>query len=154
MPPASRSYVILPGSANTGTQTGSWGVHYGIDQLLVVDPDNPRRGWGVFGNVGVSDGNPNPIHWFFNCGVAGISPLPGRSADSFGIGWYFVGVSEDLKQASASSFPLRDEQGGEIYYDVSVTPWFRLTADLQGINPALIAARPALLVGLRGKIIF
>ena len=33
----------------------------------------------------------NPIHWFLNLGAGGTSPLPGRSADSWGVGYYYLG---------------------------------------------------------------
>ncbi|HTI49644.1 MAG TPA: carbohydrate porin [Planctomycetaceae bacterium] len=144
-------YVISPGSAvNVVQQTGTWAINYGFDQFLVVDPDNPRRGWGLFGNIGLSDGNPNPIRWFLNFGLSGISPLPGRSVDSFGLAYFYLGASSVLKDL----LPLRDEQGGELFYDAAITSWFRLTADLQAINPGQVAAQSSLLLGLRAKIIF
>ena len=42
---------------------GSWWITYLFDQALWVDPTDQTRSWGVFGNVGISDGKPNPIHW-------------------------------------------------------------------------------------------
>lgn len=144
-------YVIYPvGPATAPPQHGSWAVNYGFDQLLVVDPNNDRRGWGVFGNIGMSDGDPNPIRWFLNAGVAGMSPLRSRPYDSFGAAYHYLGTSRALRNA----FSLGDEQGCELYYDAAVTKWFRLTADIQVINLAQPAADTALVLGLRGKLIF
>jgi hypothetical protein len=39
---------------------GSWWTTYLFDQALWVDPTDQTRNWGVFGNVGISDGKPNP----------------------------------------------------------------------------------------------
>jgi porin len=144
-------YVIYLASAVTAVQqTGTWMISYGFDQFLVFDPDNPRRGWGIFGNISLTDGNPNPIRWFLNLGVSGKSPVPGRSADSFGMAYFYLGASAVLKNL----LPLRDEQGVELFYDAAITPWFRLTADLQAIDPSQLAADTSLLLGLRAKIIF
>ncbi|MGQ0634519.1 MAG: carbohydrate porin [Planctomycetaceae bacterium] len=143
-------YVINPGVGfSVVEQTGTWAVSYGFDQFLVVAPENSRKGWGVFGNLGVSDGDPNPIRWFLNVGLAGMSPVRGRSDDSFGAAYFYMGASTLLK----TLLPLRDEHGCELYYDLAVTPWFRLTADVQAINPGQRAADSALVLGLRAKII-
>ena len=44
-----------------------------------------------------------------------------------------------------------DAFGGEVYYNAAVTPWFRLTADLQVIEPAASQFDTAVVVGLRAK---
>jgi porin len=49
--------LVLPGTP----KTGSWALGYVFDQALWVSPDDPKRLWGVFGRLGISDGNPNPI---------------------------------------------------------------------------------------------
>lgn len=149
------SYILLPGPLPfIQKQTGTWVLSYGFDQFLVVDPANPRKGWGIFGNLSLTDGNPNPARWFLNLGVGGTSPLPGRSADSFGLAYYYMGVSDPLKDSLANLFPLRNEQGFELFYNAALTDWFMLTADIQAMDPGRVGADSAFLFGLRGKIIF
>ena len=46
------------------------------------------------------------------------------------------------------------EQGLEIFYNYAVTPWFRITGDLQWINPASADNDKAWLGGLRANITF
>ena len=133
---------------------GSWCVAYNFDQAVWVAPDDPGRAWGVFGNLGIADDNPSPVRWFASAGVAGSSPLAGRGRDTFGVGYYYLGVSSALKANARAVTPLADEQGFEVYYNARVTPWFQLTPDLQVLDPFQKAARPALLVGLRARLDF
>jgi len=131
---------------------GSWWITYLFDQTLWVDPMDQTRSWGVFGNVGISDGRPNPIHWSAIFGIGGSSPIPNRKLDTFGIAYYYLGFSDSFKNL-APPF-LRDERGLELFYNVAVTPWFHVTADLQVITPLLQPVHTSLVLGLRSKIIF
>jgi porin len=135
-------------------RSGSWVVTYGFDQFLVVDVEDPTKGWGIFGNISLADQNTNPIRWFMNLGVAGESPLPGRSADSWGLGYYYLGTSSVLRQTLRPFAPSGNEQGVELFYNAAITNWFTLTADIQAVDPALFEARSAFLFGLRAKIDF
>jgi porin len=148
-------YVILGQSGIHGTQrSGSWVVTYGFDQFLVVDEDTPTNGWGIFGNISLADQTTNPVHWFLNLGAGGSSPLPGRSADSWGVGYYYLATSSVLRQTLGPVAPSGNEQGFELYYNAAITGWFTLSADIQAVDPAQSGARSAFLFGLRAKIDF
>ncbi len=146
-------YVILPGLV-ANRRTGSWLATYGFDQYVIVDPDDPTKGWGIFANISLADQTTNPVHWFLNLGVGGESPIPSRAADSFGIGYYYLATSAVLQQAARPISPIGNEQGFELYYNAVLTSWFTLTADIQAIDPARSDARSAFLFGLRAKIDF
>jgi porin len=148
-------YVILdfPG-IRANRRTGSWVLTYGFDQFLVVDAEAPNKGWGIFGNLSLADQDTNPIRWFLSLGAGGTSPLPGRSADSFGVAYYYLATSSVLRETLRSVSPFRNEQGLELYYNAAITRWFTLTADIQAIDPAQLDARSAFLFGLRAKIAF
>jgi porin len=146
-------YIILPGIP-AQQRTGSWLVNYGFDQFLVVDPDDPTKGWGIFANISLADQTTNPVHWFLNLGAGGTSPLPGRSADSWGVGYYYLATSSVLRQTLGPVAPSADEQGFELYYNLAITSWFTVTADIQAIDPAQHDARSTFLFGLRAKIDF
>ena len=146
-------YVILPGIP-AQRRTGSWLVTYGFDQFLVIDPDDPTKGWGIFANISLADQTTNPVHWFLNLGVGGESPLPGRSADSFGVAYYYLATSSVLRQtlgpsrrsatsrASSSTTTPRSPVGSPCR--PTSRPSTRLKVD----------ARSAFLFGLRAKIDF
>ncbi len=135
-----------------GRETGSWSLMYAFDQYLVVDPDNPQRGWGVFGQFAISDGNPNPIRSTATVGVGGSSPLRSRVRDTFGVGYYFMQTSTDLQQSLAPVLPIGNEQGLELFYNIGVTQWFHITPDLQVIEPAGQASDAAVVIGVRSRI--
>lgn len=160
---STRSYTALDRSAfinaivlNTAApaKTGSWSLTYNLDQAVYVDPQNPKRSWGLFGNLGLADQNPSPFRWFASIGVGGSSPLPGRDLDTFGVGYYYLGLSSGLRNLAPRLLPLRDEQGVEVFYNVAVTPWCQITPDLQVVSPARKDAATAVLLGLRAKLDF
>lgn len=152
----------VPGLPPTTLVRGSWWTVYRFDQALWVDPTDETRSWGVFGDAGISDGNPNPIHWSAILGIGGSSPIPNRKLDTFGIAYYYMGLSDDFKNGVRPIVPLRDESGLELFYNVAVTPWFHVTPDWQVITPileqvitpALEPVKTSLVLGLRAKIDF
>jgi porin len=127
---------------------------YLFDQAVWVSPDDPKRVWGVFGKLGISDGNPNPVRWNAGGGISGASPIPGRARDTFGVGFYHLEISSALKRSATPLTPLRNEQGVELYYNARVTPWFQFTPDLQIIRPFEKTVDTALVVGFRAKLDF
>jgi len=138
----------------TSFESGSWWITYLFDQALWVDPKDRTRTWGVFGNLGISDGKANPVHWSGILGLGGSSPIPGRRFDTFGLAYYYLGLSKDFKDVSGTITPVRDEGGLELFYNVGVTPWLHITPDLQVITPILGGAKTSLVLGLRTKIDF
>lgn len=137
-----------------GRKNNSWSLMYAFDQYLVVDSENPQRGWGVFGQFALSDGNPNPIRWTFTAGLGGSSPLESRPLDTFGVGYYFFQNSTDLKKTLEPIAPIGNEHGVELYYNIGVTPWFHITPDIQWIEPTSETADAAVVVGIRTRIDF
>ncbi|MCE9607037.1 MAG: carbohydrate porin [Planctomycetia bacterium] len=136
------------------TKTGSWCVAYNFDQALYVSPDDPERMWGVFGNFGIADKNPSPVRWFASVGISGASRITGRIGDTFGAAYYYLGVSEPLKDLFPVLLPLRDERGVEFYYNMALTPSCHITPDLQVITPFRERAETSLIVGLRAHLDF
>jgi len=116
-------------------KNNSWCFYYNFDQYVY----EPKRGEGigVFGRFGVSDGNPNPIHHFYSIGIGGKGVVPGRTLDSFGLGYYYVDIRNPkfIGPVATREF-LRDEYGVEAYYNIGITPWMKLTPDIQVIRPA------------------
>jgi porin len=75
-----------------------------------------------------------------------------REQDTMGVGYFYNGLSGDLKNLFPRLLPLNDVQGVELYYSAAITPWFHLTADLQFVEPAVSGRDTAVVLGLRGKI--
>jgi porin len=153
---------IIAGNFTAPRQTGSESVFYQFDQTLYTSDEDPTKSWGLFGNAGLADRNPSPIRWFANIGVGGSSPISGRPLDTFGLGYFYLGLNDNLKEFAPALFPLRNEQGVELFYNYAVTPWLRVTPDLQVIVPAREQTLPpnsqaidtAVILGIRAKILF
>lgn len=151
---ADLSEVLLPANLKTGNKKGSYNVAFGFSHLLYELADAPGKGFGMYGKGAIADGNPNPIQSSFVSGFAGHGVVPARPDDVFGIGYYFYNLSDDLQAATGPVFPIDDEQGIEVYYNLAVTPWFHLTADVQWIAPANARAENAWVGGLRANVTF
>lgn len=126
---------------------------YTFDQYFYQSKQNPKEGLGLFGQFGISDGNPNRLYWSGHVGLGGTGLIPGRSRDNWGVGFYYAAPSRDLKNSLNRIQEIRDEQGLEIFYNFALTPWFSLGADLQLIQPGL-ADEKAVFLGLRNVIRF
>lgn len=138
----------------TQRKTGTWCVTGNFDQALYVDPCNPARRWGVFGTLGIADRNPSPVRWTGTAGLAGASPIESRPLDQFGVGYFYLGVSETLKRIPQNRIPLRDEHGVELYYNIGVTRWCQITPDLQVLTPVRDRVDTSLIVGVRARLDF
>ena len=116
---------------------GSWGVYYNFDQFLWETSPGSERGIGVFARFGASDGNPNPLHYFYSLGIGSTGLIASRPFDRFGLGYYYIDVESPTFQGPlrTRSF-LRDEWGFEAFYNVALAPWLLLTPDLQVIGPS------------------
>jgi porin len=119
-------------------QDGSWMIYYNFDQYLYEPKKGSGQGIGIFGRLGASDGNPNPMHFFVSFGVGGKGIIPSRPLDRFGIGYYYMDVRNptftDLHGREREF--LGDESGIEAFYNFAITPWLQLTPDIQVIRPA------------------
>jgi porin len=151
----SGGWIILPDPPRPlPEKEGTWTVNYSFDQYLGYRPSSPSKGFGVFGELGFSDGDPNAIELYASLGVGGTSPLKGREQDSFGFGVFYMGLGDSVKDGFAPLIRLGDETGIEAYYNWAATPWLRLTGDLQVVDPALANRETAVILGLRSEVRF
>jgi porin len=116
---------------------GQYYFAYSFDQYLYRASENSKEGFGLFGQFGISDGNPNRLYLSAHLGIGGTGLIPGRSEDNWGIAYYYMGPSRDLQESLSPRVTLRDEHGVELFYNFEVTPWLTVGADLQVINPSL-----------------
>jgi porin len=136
---------------DTGSEDSSF--FYDFDQYVYMVPGSKDRGLGLFGRVGVTDGELNPIQNFYSVGVGGKGLIPGRERDSFGVGYYYLGVSDKIGPL-VDDVLANNEQGVEAYYNFAVTPWLKISPDVQVVDPLLEDVKSCCVLGLRIKIIF
>jgi porin len=147
---------VKPPSTTVDVKGNSWYLGWNFQQYLWQSSADPRQGWGIFGQAFIADGNPNQYRWFVNGGVAGSSPIPGRSLDRFGVGFFNTAFSTDLTNSlnTITGFDISDERGIEVFYNAAVTPWFRLALDLQYIRPGVREFDNAFFAGMSAQVKF
>ena len=143
--------IVLP-NVPIAKQNGSWSLYWNCDQYLVSDSSNPKRGWGYFARAGIADQGTNPIGYFLSSGIGGSSPLRNRERDSFGVGYYFLGASNQIAPFINTIFGnFGDGMGVEIYYNIATRKRLTITPDLQIIAPPRQKYDTALVAGLRAN---
>jgi porin len=134
--------VIHTGALLT-TDSDVWSIYWNGYQYLQGDE---QKGWGLFGRLGLGDGEVNPVRFNMAAGIGGTSPLPGREIDRWGLGLYYIDMA-DLNVLQTLN--LEDETGAEIYYNIELTKWAHLSVDAQIVNSAISRADTALVLGTR-----
>jgi len=125
-------------------EKGSWNIYYNFDQYLYEPKKGADRGVGVFGRLGVSDGNPDFMKFFGSFGVGGKGMFESRPLDQFGIGYYYIHIDNPRLNIDVPRIQLlprnveflRNEYGFEAYYNLAITPWAFLTPDIQVVRGA------------------
>jgi porin len=143
--------IPSPTPGTPGIKESRYYVAYSFDQYLHEAGGSSGEGYGLFGQVAVSDGNPNGLRWSMFLGVGGAGLIARRSKDRWGAGYFYDGFSRSLKEALADIQTIRDEAGLEVFYDFQLTPWCHVGADLQVIKPGL-GESTAVIPGLRAVI--
>ena len=119
------------------SEKGSWNIYYNFDQYLYEPKKGVDRGVGVFGRLGVADGNPNFMKFFGSFGVGGKGMFESRPLDKFGFGYYYINIDNPSLQGLLRTREfLRDEYGFEAFYNIAITPWLQLTPDIQIVRGA------------------
>jgi porin len=131
----------------------TWTVCYDFDQYVYTKPGTKDQGIGLFGRFGTSDEGTNPIGQFYSLGVGGKGMIPSRDNDTFGVGYYYLHLSDELGPIVRRF--VEDEQGVEMYYNIAVTPWLHVSPDLQVIDPGKGRdSDTAVVAGIRMRIDF
>lgn len=137
-------------------EDGSYSIGFQFSHLLHQNPGNPRKGWGVTLKGAISDGNPNYVKSSIIAGIGGTGLFRGRELDSFGVGYYYYNLSNDLQDVFSTlrKEHVGDEQAAEVYYSYAVTPWLYIAGDLQLIDTPRKEKEDAVIAGLRTAIKF
>lgn len=81
--------LLLPPDADDFAKT-TRGLTYNafkFQQYLSVDSEIKGGGWGIFGQIGIGDGNPHHLDANYVLGSVLTAPRPSRGADKIAEGW-------------------------------------------------------------------
>jgi len=145
-----------PGDGITTAQsTGSWLGAYVGEQTLWQDRCDKKRRVFFLTTMGWADRKTNPYEWSGTFSVEALGFNDSRKHDRMGIGYFYSDVSDDLEglvNGPPLGVGLQDVQGGELYYNAEIHPWFHVTGDLQVIDPEIASQDTAIVLGVRAKI--
>lgn len=148
--------IIIPGPPINPIEPkgGSWSASYTFRQYIVEEAKND--GWGFFGQIALANKSTSPISRFLTLGLGGNGLIGSRPRDEFGIAYAYTYLSKLLTDnlAPLAIRRLRAEHEGEMFYNFHITPWLRLTADLQIIRPVRPSVGTAVIPGARLELIF
>jgi porin len=147
--------LTLPGVTQARLQKQGYRyVSFSAQQFLWVNPEGPGQGVGVFGEVAVSDGNPNPLKGHLIGGISGTGVFD-RPLDRWGVGYFRYVLSKEAKDSLIQvGQRRRDEWGMEAYYNLAVTPWLRVTGTVTYIRPTEPDKKNATFAGVRTQVRF
>ena len=112
----------------------------------------PGKGIGVYGRLGLTGGDPNPIQSSLAMGISGEAMWRSRPFDGFGVGVYLYNWTSGL--ATTLQTAPQQEVGLELYYNVALTTWLTLSPNLQLIQPATTGAPLLTVLGIRSRVRF
>jgi porin len=158
VPPPQRTQAVgalLGLSSTEGLQTNfkdsSWFAMTNVSQYFFVKDDSSAvaeklksgqllRGIGVFGRLGYAPEATNRISRDASVALFAHGVFDSRKDDALGAGFYYDGISGDLKNAigrlTAGTRAAENEKGIEVFYDFAITPAVRLIPGYQHIwNP-------------------
>ena len=145
--------LFLPGGGTPTTEDVTWAVYLNFYRYLRAEedrrwtplsPTDIPRGWGLFFRLSITDGNPDPVRWLTSVGIGGS--VPSRPNDTFGAGFFYLGVSdEDI----VTSVNVDDEFGFEAWYNLPLGGFTHLTINAQIVEPGLPGSDTAVVLGLR-----
>ena len=151
-------HVVIPGPPLNPIESrrGSFSISYVGRQFLIERGKDD--GWGIFTQVSIADKNTSPVTRFFDVGIGGNGIFTARPQDEFGIAYAYTGLSkvltENLNIATLGNVRPHAEHQFEGFYNLHITPWLRLTGDLQIIRPVVRRANTAIIPGARLEFIF
>lgn len=149
--------IIIPGPPINPVEPkrGSFSVNYVFRQYIVER--GKRDGWGLFTQISFADQDTSPIATFWDIGIGGNGLFKGRPRDEFGIAYAYTDLSKELKD-NLDLLPIggrpRPEHQFEAFYNFHITPWLRLSGDLQILRPVRVNATTAIVPAARLEFIF
>ncbi|QIQ87332.1 carbohydrate porin [Erythrobacter sp.] len=139
--------LIPPPGTSFGNTRGEFGAVLAAYQYLGVWPEAPGKGWGIFGQIHGTLGDPTFLD---ASGFIGVSGNPRkRPQDRFGAAYFRYSLTDELVEVLANRVGLEDEEGVEVFYTFGLAKGVELTANAQWIDGAITARDDGVVTGLR-----
>ncbi len=137
---------FFPPIGNTITEKSNrWSLAYFFEQTLYQNTDNKKQQFGLFGQIGTTDGKGSFTNFFYQIGLGGQSLFKKRPLDHWGIAYFNYTFSEGLRDFSLPEIPGifdglqigRGESGVEAFYEAQITKWISFGIDYQYLSSGI-----------------
>lgn len=142
--------LVIPGFRGE-KEDGAWAVTAYYNQILWQADPKGGRNIRLFTGIGGGPNDPGISNFSFFGTLEATGYFASRPRDKFGIGGYYNSIADNLTESAALlRNPLDDDTSGiELYYNAELTPWLRLTGNVQFINSASPGADTSIVPGVR-----
>ncbi|MGB5748672.1 MAG: carbohydrate porin [Desulfobacterales bacterium] len=86
--------------------------------------------------------------------MGGRGVIPSRENDRYGLGFFAMFESNDLKDQPILGDVLDNELGMEAFYNIALTPWLQLTPSVQYIPPGVDRSNHSTILATRLQVDF
>jgi len=134
------------------SKRGPWTALAYYDQIVWQADAKGERNVRFVAAGSIADQNPSFARWQYSGQVVATGFFDKRPKDKIGIGGYYVGATDHVKDLSQSSIlipDLGDYSGLEIFYSAELTPAIHLTGDIQITDGFEVATDTAIIPGIR-----
>lgn len=143
-------FIFVPGQGIENTDTERpWNIALYLSQDLWHAKGNPKRKVTLL--TGGTFGPDNPQFAQYNAfgNIEAFGFMDSRPNDRMGVGVFWNGLSDNFKDLTDPVIELQDFWGVELYYNLAVTKWAHLSADLQLVETEVKDNDFAVIPGLR-----
>lgn len=147
-----RSHIFNVPGVDEETVRGTWSTMAYYDQVVWQADASGNRNVRFVSAGALADQSPGFSRWQYTGQVVATGLFDSRPRDKFGIGGYYVGATDHVKNLSKDSIlvpDLGDYSGLEIFYSAALTPAIHLTGDIQFTDDFEVANDTAIIPGLR-----
>ena len=124
------------------------GFYVTVDQAAFRENQDDDQGLALFGRYGFANEDVSQVEHFWSIGAQYQGLIPSRDNDILGIGYSYGQLSNQ------GGFTENSEIVREIYYNIEVTPFLRITPGLQLINNAGGVDANATVASVRAQLTF
>ncbi|MEJ2032495.1 MAG: carbohydrate porin [Deltaproteobacteria bacterium] len=152
-------FIFVPGQGlQVSAENNSWATYFSLWQYLLVEdkvtgpvdllngvPDH--QGFGLFSRIGFADDKTNLAKFSASLGLGGRGLIPRRDDDLFGIGYYYIKVSEN-QIGNILGFDNKS-QGFEAFYNLAISKSAYAAFDIQVLDAPAPDTDTPVVLGLR-----
>jgi len=147
-------------------KNGNWMIGFSANQYLYVPKEPSEKevkatpfiiqpeGIGVFARFHYAPEDRNLFSYFASVGISGRGVIPTRPLDRYGVGFYGLFASDELKNTLLLKDAIGTEWGMEVFYNLAITPWLQFSPSVQYVDSGIKSVDHSVVVTTRLQMYF